>query len=428
MGKFPAWLLTAGFLSIIILLTQWGGLLKSEPSRDSSPKTPDAVEETVSSSPLPSSSIREARLIAVGDIMMHNTQTEAGYDARTDRYNFDSFFTEISPLLKKGDWVIGNLETPLAGKDLKYTGYPLFNAPPELASALKKAGFTILTTANNHALDRGEIGVIRTREAIQAEGMETTGTAGSEEEGRSLLLLSENGITLAFLAYTYGTNGIPFPEGKEYLVSQINLEKMKEDIRRAKEEGAEGVVLSIHFGQEYQRFPDEEQKKMAETLIRNGADLILGSHPHVVQPVQEMEVPDGKGGKRKGVVIYSLGNFIAAQKGKYTNLGVVFSATFQKTFPSGELKITRVETVPTWIQQYRKGGKRAYRVLPLPVSEEKAKEDPDLSMERLHVLEADYREMMGHLSSLPALQWNPSSTLMEETTPGESEGKGKGKR
>ncbi|MBE3553592.1 MAG: CapA family protein, partial [Thermicanus sp.] len=169
MRKILAGLFTTG-LVIVALFTLWGvlskgGLSQAPPSAEggnSPPKAPEAVEEEVPS-PVPPSYTREARLIAVGDIMMHNTQTEAGYDAKAGRYNFDSFFTEISPLLKKGDWVIGNLETPLAGKDLKYTGYPRFNAPPELASALKKAGVTILTTANNHALDRGEIWVIRTR-------------------------------------------------------------------------------------------------------------------------------------------------------------------------------------------------------------------------------------------------------------------------
>lgn len=354
---------------------------------------------------------REATLIAVGDIMMHNTQTEAGYRPKTGDYNFDSFFTDVAPLLKRGDWVTGNLETPLA-KGLTYTGYPMFNAPPELASSLKKAGFTILTTANNHAMDRGEKGIILTREALSQAGLLTTGTAGSRKEREEILLVTKNEITLAFLAYTYGTNGIPLPKGKEYLVSLIDLETMKEEVKKAKEMGADVVVLSIHFGQEYRRFPNEEQEKLVRELIGAGADLILGSHPHVVQPVQEIKVSYGKGEVRKGVVIYSLGNFIAAQNGRFTNLGVIFSAVFRKAFPSGKVEITQVKTTPTFIQHYRQGGKRAYRVLPLPIPTD-GKKDPYLTDGILKQAAVDYQEMDRHLHSL--------SELMIDSTEAEAE-------
>lgn len=342
---------------------------------------------------------REGLLIAAGDIMMHNTQTEAGYDRKTGVYSFDSFFTNVAPMLTQGDWVTGNLETPLA-KGLKYTGYPMFNAPPELAHSLKKAGFTVLTNANNHAMDRGEKGILLTREALREEGILTTGTAGNQAEREEILLATKNEITLAFLAYTYGTNGIPLPKGKDYLVSLIDKDRMKEEIKKARALGADAVVMSIHFGQEYQRLPNEEQRALVRELIVAGADIILGSHPHVVQPVQEIIAQDETGRQRKGVVIYSLGNFIAAQNGRFTNLGLLFSVGIRKHFPSGEVEITKVETTPTFIQHYRKSGKRAYRVLPLPLTNQR--KDPYLTAAILKQAATDYKEMESHLQSLPA--------------------------
>jgi len=348
----------------------------------------------------PQAYTKEAKLIAVGDIMMHGTQTKSGYNAQSKTYKFDSFFTEVKNILSTGDWVIGNLETTLAGKDAGgYTGYPLFNAPAELADAIKGAGFNILTTANNHALDRGEKGIIRTIKNVRDRQLFSTGTATSADEANKILMVEKNHILMAILAYSYGTNGIPIPQGKNYLVSLINTEKIVKDIAKAKEKGADIVTVSLHFGEEYQRQPNTQQKKLVNTLVNAGADIILGSHPHVVQPYQVFELPRENGKKRKAVAIYSMGNFISAQVGNYKDLGIIFSVKLRKKFPDKTVEITKVEAIPTWVHHYSQNGKLNYRVLPL-AAVVKSKNDPLLAKGEYAVLGKKLQEMNRHIESL----------------------------
>ncbi|MEX1030310.1 MAG: CapA family protein [Paenibacillaceae bacterium] len=311
----------------------------------------------------------EAELVAVGDIMMHLPQTKSGYDATSNTYNFDSFFTQITPYLK-GDWVIGNLETPLAGVELGYTGFPQFNAPPELADSLKLAGFNILSTTNNHALDRREKGILLTLDNLRSRGLIPVGTASSQEESEVITMVTHQDVKMAFLAYTYGTNGIPIPEGKPYLVSLIDETRMKADIKKAHEQGAELVTVSLHFGNEYQLQPTEEQQNLVHMLFSAGADIILGSHPHVVQPYEIVEVITDEGIHKKGVVIYSMGNFISNQdrflnKNKPTDVGAIFEVGIRKHYPDLTVEITSVKATPTYVNKYKHNGITQFRVLPL---------------------------------------------------------------
>jgi len=331
-----------------------------------------AAENTGKEPAAPETRFLRARLMAVGDIMMHIPQTRSGYDAATGTYNFDAFFTEVAPVLSEADWVFGNLETPLAGEDAGgYSGYPMFNAPPELADALKNAGFQVLSTANNHSLDRREKGVLRTLEHLRSHGLVPVGTAASAEEAEKIAIETRNGIALAFLAYTYGTNGIPVPEDKPYLVSLIEENRMTEQIRKARELGADAVAVSMHFGVEYQPKPNAEQKRLSELLVAAGADIVLGSHPHVLQPYEWIETLDAGGNLRKGVVIYSMGNFISNQDrsrnaNKPTEVGVIFEVGIGKRLPDGEVVLTGARAIPTYVHKYYDdGGKLKYRVLPL---------------------------------------------------------------
>jgi poly-gamma-glutamate synthesis protein (capsule biosynthesis protein) len=348
----------------------------------------------------PKPEIKEAKLIAVGDIMMHDTQTRSGYNPKQKTYNFDGFFTAVKPLLATGDWVTGNLETPLAGEAVGgYTGYPLFNAPPQLADAAKKAGFNILTTANNHALDRGEIGIIKTIANLRDRQIALTGTAGSKAEGERILIVKKNNISLAMLAYTYGTNGIPIPKGKDYLVDLINEKNIVKDIAKARKKGADIIAISLHFGSEYQRQPNSKQKQLVENLLKAGADIILGSHTHVVQPYKIFKFPGKNGKTRKAVAIYSMGNFISGQSKPYTDLGVIFQVNIRKKFPEKIAEITEVKTYPTWVHRYNSNNKLNYRVLPLAktVTEKK---DSLLASSQYPVLKRYLNEMNEHLNSL----------------------------
>ncbi|MEG4623984.1 CapA family protein [Microcoleus sp. w1-18aA5] len=357
----------------------------------------------------PKSEIKEAKLIAVGDIMMHSTQTRSGYDAKNKTYNFDTFFAPVKSILSTGDWVIGNLETPLAGEDAGgYTGYPLFNAPAQLADAAKKAGFNILTTANNHALDRGEKGVIRTIANLSDRKIASTGTATSTAEASRTLISTKNNISLAKLAYTYGTNGIPIPKGKDYLVSLIDEKKIVKDIAKARKQGADIIAISLHFGDEYQRQPNTQQKQLVENLLKAGADIILGSHPHVVQPYKIFKFPGKNGKTRKAVAIYSMGNFISGQNRKYTDLGVILQVNIRKKFPEKTTEITEVKTHPTWVHRYSLNNKFNYRVLPLAKTVT-GKKDPLLATSQYPILSKYLQDMNNHLNSLNKPQNNKKS-------------------
>ena len=341
----------------------------------------------------------EAQVIAVGDIMMHMAQIQSGYDAQTNTYSYPTFFKEVEPILSQGDWVIGNLETTLAGLEANYSGYPLFNAPESIADSMKDAGFNIISTTNNHSLDRGEIGVLNTLKNLQERGLIPVGTYASAEDKAKILMVEKNEINMAILAYTYGTNGISVPDGKDYLVSFINEAQIIEDITQAKAENADVVTVILHFGNEYERYPNQQQKDIVESLVEAGADIILGSHPHVVQPYEMFEINESNGEIRKAVAIYSMGNFISYQIGNYKDLGVIFKVHLEKDFPSEEIEITGVEAIPTYIQNYRLNNRLNFRVLPLEETL-KTQDDSLISPQQYSLFETYLNQMNTHLSSM----------------------------
>lgn len=345
----------------------------------------------------------ELTLMAVGDIMVHDQQLEAAWDPKTKTYQFDKFFTKIQPTLQQADLLIGNLETTLSGSDQRFTGYPMFNSPESLATTLKKVGFSALTTANNHSLDRHELGVLRTIDQLDKVQMPHTGTFRSAEARNEPMILDKNGIKLGVLAYTYGTNGIPIPAGKPYLVNLIDPQLIKKDIARARELGADIVAVALHFGVEYQRQPNEAQRKAADLCFAAGADLILGSHPHVVQPYEWKEIQNPDGSKRKGLVIYSLGNFISAQRWDYKDVGAILKVVVKKTEP-GSTVLAQAEVIPTYVVYQKVAGKRSYTIYPLQqtVQAYQAKTEKGLPKETYQTMEKLLQEMTVHVSSMNA--------------------------
>ncbi|MGB3533496.1 MAG: CapA family protein [Microcoleaceae cyanobacterium] len=353
--------------------------------------------------PKPERYTTEAELIAVGDIMMHGSQIKSGYNPQTQTYNYDRFFTEVQPILSRGDWVIGNLETTLAGAEAKYTGYPLFNAPDTLADAIRNAGFNILTTANNHSLDRGETGLLKTLENVRFRGIEPVGTNASLEEANQILVVEKNDISMAILAYTYGTNGIPIPQGKDYLVALIDEDKIIADIAKAEDLGVDIVTVALHFGNEYQRQPSQQQKQLVENLVMAGADIILGSHPHVVQPYEIFEHVDEEGEIHKAVAIYSMGNFVSNQRESYKDLGVIFKVKLKKSFPDEMTTITEVDGIPTWVHRYWGKNKYQFRILPIEATLI-TKDDPLLSTNQYRKLTENLENMSNHIHSMNTTQ------------------------
>lgn len=330
---------------------------------------------------------------------MHLALTRSGYNPQNKTYNFDHFFKEVKPIITKGDWAIANLETPVAGPEFGYSEFPIFNAPAQIVDAAKKTGFNILTTANNHALDKGERGVINTIKNVRSRKVALVGTATSAKEAEKILILNKNNISMAILAYTFSTNGIPIPQGKNYLISLIDEKKIVKDIARARKQGAEIVTICLHFGDEYQRQPNAKQKQLVQRLIAAGADIILGNHPHVVQPYQIFKVRGKDGKLRTRVAIYSLGNFIAYQLGNYKDIGVIFSVKLRKRFPEKTVEITQVEAIPTYTQNYRLNNKLTFRVLPIETVVNRQK-DPLIPASKYPVLKQQLFEMKRHLKSL----------------------------
>ncbi|MBN1294442.1 MAG: CapA family protein [Candidatus Latescibacteria bacterium] len=314
----------------------------------------------------------KAILMAVGDIMMHKGNILGGYDPKTDSYDYTPYFEYVTPIFQKADWVFGNLETCLAGKDSKlylgnnkwekgYTAWPFFNAPEVLAGNLKDAGFTILSTANNHAMDRGTDGIIGTIDTLDKAGLQHTGTFTSPENRESVLISKKRGVNMAFFAYTYSTNGIHVPEGKEFMVNRIEPDLMERDFIRAREAGADCITCYLHFGREYSALPSEYQISAARKILDQGADIVLGSHPHVVQPYEIVTSEN----ESKKVIIYSMGNFLSNMNKGYEDIGVIFCIGLTPENGCNNYRISDIKTILTRVYKYYDGGKRTYRIIPI---------------------------------------------------------------
>ena len=338
-------------------------------------------------------------LLATGDIMVHERQLQSAYRPDKGHYCFDEWFTQIKPYLQEGDLVVGNLETTLAGEEMKYTGYPLFNSPESLAGSLKEAGFDILTTANNHCLDRGEDGVRRTIEHIEKAGLNFSGTARSRKERDNFYSVNINGVRIIFIAYTFGTNGIALSEGKEYMVNILEENQIRNDIKRASDT-ADLVVVSLHWGQEYNRDPHPSQQKLAEDIIFWGADLILGSHPHVLQPVEFIRTDSG----REGVVVYSLGNFISNQTLPFTDSGIIVRLHYTKD--KEQVVLNEITCIPTWVHRFYLEGRPAYRVLPVADALYlfENNQDDDLNADDYLRMKEVWEETTGHIWLTPYIK------------------------
>lgn len=296
-----------GIVFLFFLLLSCGGTAKGR-EHSAEKKEQDSIPE-----------YRRLRFLFLGDIMSHKPQVDAAWDGKQKKHDFKPVFDAVSSYFKGADLVIGNLETTFGGEP--YTGYPTFSSPDILASDLRDVGVDILTTANNHTCDRGNKGVIRTLDILDGVGIRSTGSFRSEEDYRmrNPLVIDTLGVKIAFLAYTYGTNGIPFFEPVK--VNLIDTIAIKNDLEKVKALGADFIIASMHWGIEYSLTPSGDQKKEAQWLADNGVDAIVGMHPHVVQPSDTLLSSGGK----SVPVVYSLGNFISNQYQPYTRLGKMLS-------------------------------------------------------------------------------------------------------
>ena len=260
----------------------------------------------VSSAAKTNSKEGELDLVMAGDVLLH-LRLAYWSDNGKGGYDFNPIFKTIKPLIEKADLAIVNQETILGGKELKVTGYPTFNGPYELGDALVNAGFDVVLHSNNHALDRGKQGIYNCLNFWKKyPKIKTVGINTSEAQKKKLCIYEKNGIKVAILNYTYGTNGIPLLKDMPYAVNYLNKKEVISDIKRAEKE-ADFTIVCPHWGTEYLRGISDYQKAWSQIFVENGVDLVLGCHPHVIEPIKY--VTDKKTG-HKMLVYYSVGNFV----------------------------------------------------------------------------------------------------------------------
>ncbi len=299
-------------------------------------------------------------LIFIGDIMRHVPQIKSALDSATGEYNYMNVFEKVAPLIQSADFAVANLEVTLAGKP--YSGYPSFSSPAQLAYACKESGIDVLVTANNHCCDKGKRGILGTINALDSLKILHTGTFKDslDRANNNLLILRRNNINVGILNYTYGTNGISIP--KPTCVNKADTLTMLSDIKNSKTFCVDKLIVVIHWGAEYESSPSQRQIKIANFLFRNGVDIIIGSHPHVIQKM-EYGTNEEFG---EYCVAYSLGNFVSDQRKRKTNGGVMLKIMLTKE--NDKVKISDVGYYLTWVHKTIANGKSNYKIIwPSPV-------------------------------------------------------------
>lgn len=293
-------------------------------------------------------------MIMGGDALYHTGVYQDGKQA-DGTYNYDKQLSYIAPIVSKYDLAYYNQETVLGGTELGLSSYPTFNSPQEVGDAFIKAGFNLVSLANNHTLDKGTKAVLNSAEYWSKQtNVMTAGSYSSAEDKARSHVGEKNGIKYAFFAYTVTTNGIKVPAGKEYLVNVYSDEKVKADIEAVKGE-ADVILVSMHWGEEYTHTPTAEQRRIAQYLADLGVSVIIGAHPHVIQPIEHIG---------NTVVIYSLGNFISGQIGIERRVGMLATLKIKKTVENGQTTIDITDIGGDLVYTYRTDDFKKFKIIP----------------------------------------------------------------
>ncbi|MBO5019344.1 MAG: CapA family protein [Clostridia bacterium] len=358
------------------------------PDKETDKNGPTKTESTVSEESVPEIKDSFATVLSTGDIMVHSTQLDGAYVKATGDYDFSAFFKECSPYFKNYDLSVANLEVTFGGTESgKFSGYPAFNTPDSLADAIKTSGLNFLLTANNHSYDTGLFGLRRTAQILKQKGIEFIGTRETESE--PIYTVKEiNGIKIGMANYTYESAPENAISGRKYLngsiisaeannlvssfsYSDINAfyTDAENTIKSMKTEGAEFIVFYMHWGNEYKTNANSWQKTIAQNLSNLGVDIIIGSHPHVIQPIELIHSEDGQ---NQTICLYSTGNAVSNQRQEimnpecptgHTEDGLFFTYTLKKS--TDGVTLTDIDIIPTWVNKYRGGGGYQYTIYPL---------------------------------------------------------------
>ena len=346
-------------------------------------------------------------LLFLGDIMQHDSQISDAWDPTMKTYDYLPCFKHIKPYTQAADLTIANLELTLAGPP--YKGYPQFSAPDELLHGLKDMGIDVLVTANNHCVDRGRLGLERTVQMLDSFKIPHTGTFVDEVSklNEHPLLLTRNGFNLALLNYTYGTNGLHVTPPN--IVNMIDTAAIRTDLQRAARMNVDAVIVFVHWGAEYQSLPSAWQKMVAEHCFRNGADLVIGAHPHVIQPMEWDK-------EKNQLVAYSLGNFVSGQRKRYTDGGAMINVELEKIYFAPDSSTTRIDTanyILQWV--YRTEAGKNYYMLPVRKFENDTTNfiTEQESLDALKVFIEDSRSLLSkHNKNVVESTLVPSDTLI----------------
>ncbi len=374
-------------LTFSFLIFTYGNNQKNNNTTSSNPKVVQALSSAQETSTL--------TLSTAGDIMTHMPQLKAQYDNSSNTYNFDNNFQHVKHILENANLSIANLETTLAGTSVPYSSYPTFNTPDDIIDSLKYAGIDILSTINNHSFDKGDLGIKRTLDICKEKEIETIGTSNKNENRH--IIKEINDISLGIVAFSYGEiinnnkylNGIKISDGSKDNMNIFDMHDVNKAFNTIKKEldkirNTDTQIAVLHWGNEYQRTPSKFQKELAQKLCDYGVDIIVGSHPHVVQPV---EIIRSKDNYTNTLVIYSLGNFISNQRQEllntpYTEDGLIVSIELTKDHTKNQTLISSVNCIPTWVNKYKNFNKDVYEIIPI-YSKEQLLEINNLPMERL---------------------------------------------
>ncbi|GEM_PF-585437 len=347
-----------------ILLSLFHFLFGLNACLPNSQKNEEEITENKTQIEPPTDSLTHLTISSVGDLMCHSTQYQYAYQP-DGTYNFAPVYDVVREYISRADIATGNLETVLAGKTKNYGGYPAFNTPNAYADGIKSAGFDIIITSNNHSLDQGEEGIKRTLKELKNRNLVSIGTFQNLPDRDSIRIFERNGIKLAIMAYTEFSNQ-GYPSGKKYLLNFIDSATVQKDIQQARKKGAEIVMINFHWGHEYQKEPSVYQKNMTNYAVQQGADIIIGHHPHCLQPFQQISKKNTKIGLDTAFVAYSLGNFYSNQRWRYSDAGVIVTFHLTKNKNTGKIRL-EAEYLPTWLFKGQAEKRRRYIVLPSAV-------------------------------------------------------------